>query len=120
MDRSFFGTDMLVDKLKVVFMGHLRHYLPSIYRNIKEKLKECSKNLEELGMNNDFGLLEVNQLSSINNLVNRFCDSVERTLNGKKVSINEDPLNGKIRTYYINFLNNFRKDYFPSKNINVK
>ena len=119
MDKTLFGTDKLVDKLKQVFLVHLKKFLPIIYNNVKERLKDCQDNLELLGLNTSSMFNENNKLNFINTLLIQYCDLVEKTFSGKLISLNEININLQIRTSYVDFLSEYKKNYSPSKFIDV-
>jgi hypothetical protein len=119
MDKSYFGTDNLVERMKSVFMNHLKKFLPQVYATVKEKLKDCQENLDMLGTGLNSLFNENNKLSFVNCLINEFSEKVEKLLSGKLVNLTENNLNLQIRTLYIEFLNSFRNNYNPSKYIDV-
>ena len=119
MDKSFFGTDNLVERLKSVFMTHLKKYLPKVYLTIKEKIKDCQDNLTSLGIGISSTYNENNKLSFINNLINQYCDQVDRCLSGKITELSDNNVNLQIRTNYVEFLKEFKTNYSPSKLIDV-
>lgn len=49
MDQKYLGTKALTAKLSSVLFNHIRAILPSIVREIRDKLKECEDQLSELG-----------------------------------------------------------------------
>ena len=119
MDKTLFGTDKLVDKLKQVFMIHLKKFLPIIYNNVKERLKDCQDNLNLLGQNTSSMFNEGNKLSFINTLLNEYCELVDKTLSGKLISLSDNNINLQVRTCYVDLLSKYKYNYSPSKLINV-
>lgn len=119
MDKTYFGTDNLVERMKSVFMNHLKKFLPKVYSTVKEKLKECQENLDILGVGLNSLFNDNNKLSFINCLINDFSEKVEKLLSGKLVSSMDNNINLQIRTHYIDFLKDFKNNYNPSKFIDV-
>jgi len=119
MDQSLFGTDNLIEKLRVLFYQHLKLFLPTIYQNLQTKINECKQVLNDLGpdMSSDN-----NMMMNINSLINQFSDRLEHMFGGKLVEHNEE-LNilRQIKLKYNELLQNFTPhNYKPSDNIDVK
>lgn len=49
MDPKYLGTKALITKLTTVLYNHIKTYLPTIYNEIKEKIKDCEDRLRDLG-----------------------------------------------------------------------
>ena len=119
IDKSFFGIDNLVERLKSVFMTHINKYLPKVYLELKEKIKDCQDNITSLGGGLSFTFNENNKLSFIINLINKCCDQVDRCLSGKIIELSDNNVNLQIKSNYVKFLKEFKTNYSPSKLIDV-
>jgi hypothetical protein len=49
MPPNMLGTDILTQKLTKVMFTHIKHNLPEITKEIKEKLREVEERLRDLG-----------------------------------------------------------------------
>ena len=49
MPQNMLGTDLLTSKLTKVMFTHIKHNLPEITKEIKEKLREVEERLRDLG-----------------------------------------------------------------------
>ena len=49
MPPGYLGCDVLTNKLSRILFTHIKHNLPDIVNEIKDKLKETQNELEDLG-----------------------------------------------------------------------
>jgi len=116
MNSSLFGIEHLVEKLRKLFFEHLKLFLPGIYQNLKSKISECKKCLDELG-SNDVAMLALsgNQLSFLNDLINKYTHNVEMVFAGKSTDMEENKISHLLKIMYYEFLENLKEK--PSEKI---
>jgi len=115
MNKSFFGIDTLIEKLKNLFYLHLKQFLPTIYNSLQEKKVECTKILESLGDMSFHG----NLVMTINTLILKFSSQVERIFSGKEIDNEKLNILPKIKEKFFDFLKDFKTQYKPSQFLKV-
>lgn len=116
MNSSLFGIENLVERLRKIFYEHLKLYLPDIYQNLKSKMAECKRCLEELGTGDIASLaLSTNKLSYLNDLINKITNHIEMVFLGKSQDVSENKIAHIIKIMYYEFLENLKEK--PSQKI---
>lgn len=116
MNSNFFGIETLVEKLRRLFFEHLKQYLPGIYANLKDKITDCKKNLDELG-SNEFNMIMSSGsiLNYLNSVINKFSENIEKAFLGKSFEQSENKSAHLFKLLYYQFLENVEKK--PSEKI---
>lgn len=81
MPQNMLGTDVLTQKLTRVLFTHIKHNLPEITREIKEKQREIEDRLKDLGPSMPVEQNEKMQL--VWNMVTDFISLYKNTITGK-------------------------------------
>jgi hypothetical protein len=105
---EYFGTDTLIEKLKVMFFEHLTTSLPNIYLELKQLIKNCQEELSKFGTDYILYSDDSSKYQYITTLLTVFCDSIERLFSGKMSNINENLTNHKLKLIYKDFLQNYK------------
>ncbi|KAL4444748.1 hypothetical protein ABPG74_015956 [Tetrahymena malaccensis] len=81
MDPKFLGTKALTNKLSSVLFYHIRNILPSIVKEIKDKLKECEDRLKDLGP--ALPREQKDKMQLIWTMITDFTENFKNTIKGK-------------------------------------
>lgn len=105
---DYFGTDTLIEKLKVMFFEHLTTSLPTIYLELKQLIKNCQEELEKFGTDYILYSDDSSKYQFITTMLTVFCDNIEKIFSGKMSSINDNLTNHKLKLIYKDFLQNYK------------
>ena len=81
MPRDFLGCGVLTSKLSKILFTHIKHNLPDIIGEIKDKLKETQSELEDLGPPMPSSSGEKMQL--LWNMITEFVQTYKNQIQGK-------------------------------------
>jgi hypothetical protein len=115
---DYFGTEVLIEKLKKLFFENMKKFLPKIYSDLKLKIKECQDMLETFGTDY-LNYTTSNSGAYITSLVNQFSDTIERLFSSKMLKIEDNITNHKLKEMAHNFLSEFKLKQ-PSDNMDNK
>lgn len=118
---SLFTIDTLADKIKksIYETSSVRKKLIQISQELKNKLNWCQEELTTFGTDY-IAYTNDTKNTYATSLVNQFCETVDRMLNGKMPNIKDNETNHALKSTYIEFLKDYtgRSGYSPSSNLN--
>lgn len=81
MNQSLLGIGNLTTKLTKILFTHIKHNLPEIMKEIRQKMKECEDDLRDLGPPMPIQNVEKTQL--LWNMITDFIQTYKNTISGK-------------------------------------
>lgn len=81
MDPKYLGTKALTTKLSTCLFNHIRAILPSIVKEIKDKLKECEERLSDLGPS--LPREQKDKMQLVWTMITDFTENFNNTIKGK-------------------------------------
>ena len=80
MPQGLLGIGNLTNKLTKILFTHIKHSLPEIMKEIREKIKETENDLKDLGPTMPLGQTEKMQL--LCNMITDFIQTYKNTIGG--------------------------------------
>jgi hypothetical protein len=117
---EYFGTDVMIEKLKIMFFEHLQNFMPKIYEELKYKMRECEEELSKFGTDYINYQTDTSKAQYITTLLNIFIDNMERIFSGKMPTISENLTNFNLRLAYNEFLRDYKDNYEPGDKMDNK
>ena len=81
MPQGLLGISNLTNKLTKILFTHIKHSLPEIMKEIRDKIKETENDLKDLGPTMPLGATEKMQL--LWNMITDFIQTYKNTISGK-------------------------------------
>lgn len=108
--EEYTGTEALVNKLSVIMNKHIKDNLPFIIEEIQNKLDDCDKRLNELGIPLPVG--NSARMQVVWRLLNEYTTAFKNTILGKysKVKRDDEPTGAQMRLYFMNIFTEFYRD----------